>query len=144
MFFSVLVKPKFKTKPQSIIKLKEEKMKEPNTLRCSAEGTPLPEIQWFKGGNILSPDEHITFLYEVNADKSMCTGTLTMKYPHSSHLVGSYKVKISNEAGTEIHPFIQYTEEVGKIYHQVFLLNHFPFLMLQMTEERAIRKLQIV
>ena len=118
----VLAKPKFNSKPQSIILFKSEKIKEPHIIRCSAMGNPLPEIKWFKEGNILSPDEHIAILCDVSADKSSCSSTLTMKYSLSSQMVGGYEVKLSNEAGTETYPFIRLVN-FGKIFCHIFKFN---------------------
>ena len=121
MFFSA--EPQFNAKPDNILLSTIKKMNEPHTVSCSATGLPLPEILWYKEGNILSPDEHITVLYEIHPDKSECTSTLTLKYPQLSQLVGTYEVRLSNIAGTKTYQFMRLSD-FGKFFHCIFLFSH--------------------
>lgn len=81
--------------PSLVEPLKSQSVKEGQTVafRCKISGRPSPQIQWFKGDNVIKPSKY----FQMQRDGDTCTLRITEAFPEDE---GPYKCVATNSVGT--------------------------------------------
>lgn len=87
--------PGVEQKPSIVEQLKSQTVKEgqPISFRCKITGRPTPQIQWFKGDNVIKPSKY----FQMQKDGDWCTLKITQAFPEDE---GPYKCVGTNPGGS--------------------------------------------
>ncbi|EEB18956.1 conserved hypothetical protein [Pediculus humanus corporis] len=87
--------PGVERKPTLMEQLKSQIVKEGQSVsfRCKISGRPSPEIQWFKGENLIKPSKY----FQMQKEGDWCTLRITEAFPEDE---GPYKCVATNPGGS--------------------------------------------
>ena len=87
--------PGVERKPTLMEQLKSQIVKEGQSVsfRCKISGRPNPEIQWFKGENLIKPSKY----FQMQKEGDWCTLRITEAFPEDE---GPYKCVATNPGGS--------------------------------------------
>lgn len=87
--------PGAEQKPNLVEPLKSQTVREGQSVafRCKISGRPSPEIQWFKGQNLIKPSKY----FQMQKDGDWCTLRITEAFPEDE---GPYKCVGTNPGGS--------------------------------------------
>ena len=71
------------------------------TLKCTAQGKPIPQIMWLKGEQVMEPDDDVTIVTEADESKNKVNSTLSIKKVLLDDESEDYKIEATNSIGQD-------------------------------------------